>query len=112
MALFVLLENLTDKFCQYLKQFASRILAERRLNTKKNKKEAAHSSFRGALLKKLLWKVCLINFISNRNNLRRHCVFSDSLLILSYAQGALRKELLMARFLELFENATLGKSYK
>ena len=51
------------------------------------------------------------NFISTWNNLPRHRVFADSLLIASYVQGALRKELLMAPFIKRFKTVTLRKSY-
>ena len=37
--------------------------------------------------------------------------FSDFLLILSYTQGALQKELLITSFAELFQNANLGRCY-
>ena len=41
----------------------------------------------------------------------KNCIFADSLLIVSYIQGTLRKELIMATFLEPFKNAALVKSY-
>ena len=37
--------------------------------------------------------------------------FAGFLLIASYTQGTLRKDLLIASFAELFKNANLGKSY-
>ena len=40
-----------------------------------------------------------------------HCIFVDILLIEGFVQGALRKELLIAPFVERFETPTLGKSY-
>ena len=38
-------------------------------------------------------------------------ISADFLLIVSYIQGALRKELFGASFVELFKNANLGNSY-
>ena len=51
----------------------------------------------------------MLNVISAWKNLTKHCIFANSLLIVSYIQGALRKELLIAPFVEHFQNATLGK---
>ena len=62
-------------------------------------------------LKQLLWEVLLIKVITTWKNLPKHYVYADFLLILSYIQGALRKELLIASFVELFKNANLRKSY-
>ena len=62
-------------------------------------------------LKELLWEVLLIKVITTWKNLPKHYIFADFLLILSYMQGALRKELLIASFVELFKNANLRKSY-
>ena len=62
-------------------------------------------------LKQLLWEVLLIKVITTWKNLPKHYIFADFLLILSYMQGALRKELLIASFVELFKNANLRKSY-
>ena len=58
----------------------------------------------------MLKTICLINFIRTWINLRKDCVFADSLLIVSYVQDALRKELLMIPFIECFETITFGKS--
>ena len=54
----------------------------------------------------------MTNFISTWNNLPWHCVFAGSLLIASYGQGALQKELLIAPFVEPFKIAILEKSDK
>ena len=45
--------------------------------------------------------------MSTWNNLRMHCVFAESLLIVSYVQDALRKELLMIPFIERFKQLFL-----
>ena len=52
-------------------------------------------------------------FLSTWNNSPRNYVFTESLLIVSYVQGALRKELLMASFVKRFKNSyfVLNKSY-
>ena len=54
-------------------------------------------------LKQLLWESLPDKFY--------HCIFADSLLILSYVQGALWKELLTASFIGKFKTTTLGKSH-
>ena len=53
-------------------------------------------------LKQLLWESLPDKFY--------HRIFADSLLILSYVQGALWKELLTASFIEKFKTTSLGKS--
>ena len=50
-------------------------------------------------------------FASTWNNLLKHCISADFLLMESYVQCALRKELRIAPFVECFKTATLGKSY-
>ena len=52
-------------------------------------------------------------FLSTWNYSPRNYVFTESLLIVSYVQGALRKELLMAPFVKRFKNSyfVLNKSY-
>ena len=40
----------------------------------------------------------------------KHCIFVEILLIEGYVQGALRKDLFSAPFLEDLQTATLGKS--
>ena len=54
-------------------------------------------------LKQLLWESLPDKFY--------HRIFADCLLILSYVQGALWKELLTASFIEKFKTTTLGKSH-
>ena len=58
-------------------------------------------------LKKCFGKVFLTNFIITWSYLPRYCVFAESLQIVSYVQGALRKELLMAPFTERFKTVEL-----
>ena len=57
-----------------------------------------------------LRKVFLINFISTYSKLLKHFIFPRFLLIEDYEQGALRKELIVAPFVERFKTATLRKS--
>ena len=45
------------------------------------------------------------------NNLLKHCISAEVFLIEGLIQGALRKELIIAPFVECFKTATLGKSY-
>ena len=58
-------------------------------------------------LEKCFGKVFLTNFIITWKYWSRYCVFAESLLIVSYVQGALRKELLMAPFIERFKTVEL-----
>ena len=53
-----------------------------------------------------------MKIVTTWKNLPKHCIFADFLLIVSHLQGALRKELLIASFIELFKNPYLGKSYE
>ena len=53
----------------------------------------------------------MLNVISAWKNLTKHRIFANSLLIVSYIQGAVRKALLIATFVERFKTITLGKSY-
>ena len=64
------------------------------------------------VLKQLLWESLTDKIYHYLENLPKHYIFADFLLIVSYIQGALRKELLIASFVELFKNANLGKSYQ
>ena len=41
----------------------------------------------------------------------KHCIFVEFFLIVREAQGALRKKLFFAPFVERFKAATLRKSY-
>ena len=52
-----------------------------------------------------------MHFASVWNNLLKHCISVDFLLLEGYVQGALRNELCIAPFVERFKTATLGKSY-
>ena len=61
--------------------------------------------------KKNYRKVLLINFVRIWHNLLSHCIFAKFWLMEDYVQGALRKELQIAPFLEHFKTTTLRKSY-
>ena len=52
-----------------------------------------------------------MNFASNWNNLLKHCIYANALLMKGYGQGALQKELRNDPFVERLKTATLGKSY-
>ena len=51
-----------------------------------------------------------MNFASTWNKLFKLCVSVNFLLMEVYVQGALRKELRIAPFVERFKVATLGRS--
>ena len=51
-----------------------------------------------------------MNFPSTWNKLFKHCISVDFLLMEVYVQGALRKELRIAPFVERFKATTLGRS--
>ena len=51
-----------------------------------------------------------MNFASTWNKLFKHCISVDFLLMEVYVQGALRKELRIAAFVEHFKTTTLGRS--
>ena len=51
-----------------------------------------------------------MNLISAYSKLLKHFIFARFLLIEGCEQGALRKELIVAPFVELFKTATLRKS--
>ena len=51
-----------------------------------------------------------MNFGSSWNDLHERCISADFLLMEGYAQGALRKDLHIAPFVECFKTVTLGKS--
>ena len=53
----------------------------------------------------------MMTFISAWNNLVELCIYADFLLMEDYVQGALRKELLIASFVERFKYANLGNFY-
>ena len=51
-----------------------------------------------------------MNFASTWNRLLKHCISAEFRLIEGYVQGALRKELSIAPFVEHCKKATLGRS--
>ena len=52
-----------------------------------------------------------MSFASTWNNLLKHCVSANLLLMEGYVQGALLKVLHIDLFLEHFKTATLGMFY-
>ena len=50
-----------------------------------------------------------MNFASTWKNLLRYCIFDDFLLMEVYVDGALRKELHIAPFVECFKTGTLER---
>ena len=56
-------------------------------------------------------KVLVINFPSTWNNLLKHCIPPEFLQMEGYVHGALRKELLIAPFVELSKTITLEESW-
>ena len=52
----------------------------------------------------------MIIFASAYNNLLKYCISANFLLMEGYVQGALRKDLRTAPFVERFKTVTLGKS--
>ena len=66
-------------------------------------------SFRRALQNNYFGKVLLINFVSTTsNNLLKHCISNEFLLMEDFVQGPLRKELHIASLVERFKTTTLG----
>ena len=51
-----------------------------------------------------------MHFASTWNHLQKHGISVEFLLVESYLQGALRKELRIAPFVEHFKTACLGRS--
>ena len=49
-------------------------------------------------------------FASTGNNLFKHCISAEFMLMEGYEHGALQKELHIATFVERFKTATLGRS--
>ena len=49
----------------------------------------------------------MINFVSFWNNLLKHCISAEFLLMKCYVQGALRKELRIDPLVQRFKTATL-----
>ena len=52
-----------------------------------------------------------MTFASTCNNLLKHCISVEFMLMEGYVQGALRKKQHIASFIERFKAATLGRSY-
>ena len=52
-----------------------------------------------------------MTFSSTRIKIFKHCISVEFLLVEGYVQGALRKELCIAPFVERFKTAILGRSY-
>ena len=72
-------------------------------------KGAAYCSFRIALSNRYFGKVLLIRSVRAWNNFFKYCISAEFLLMQGYVQGTLRKELLIAPFVERFKTATLRK---
>ena len=53
----------------------------------------------------------MTNFSNTWNNSLKHFISAKFLLMESYVQGALRKELSIAPFIECIKNTTLGMSH-
>ena len=53
----------------------------------------------------------MMTFASTLNKLLKHCISAYFRVMEDYVQGALRKELHIALFVERFKTATLGRSY-
>ena len=75
------------------------------------RKEPIIASFLERFKKATLRKVFLMKFISTYSNLLNHFIFVHLLLTEIYEQGALRKEPVIASFVERFKKATLRKFY-
>ena len=56
-------------------------------------------------------KVFMMNSIRTYRNLLKNFIFAHLLLLEDYDQGALRKDSVIATFMEQFKTATLRKSY-
>ena len=52
-----------------------------------------------------------MHFASPWNHLLKHCISAEFLLVGGYLQGALRKKLRIAPFVECFKTASLGRWY-
>ena len=62
-------------------------------------------------LKQLHWESLKDKFVSTCNNLLKHYISAEFLLMENYVQGVLRKELHIAPFMKHFKAATLAKFY-
>ena len=76
----------------------------------RSKKEAVFAPF-VERFKKILFEGLPDKFYQYLEQLAKTLRFADSLLVVGYVEGALRKELLMVPFVERFKTATLGNSY-
>ena len=76
------------------------IFLDRRLDTRRSPKGAAHCSFCRVLYNSYFGEFLLLNFASAWNNLLKHYISVDFLLIEGYVQSALRKGLLTALLVE------------
>ena len=85
--------------------------SDRKLSTRCFREGASHCSFHRALQNSYIGRVSLINFVTTWNSLLTHCISPEFLLIKGDLQGAVRKELNIASYIDLFKTATLGKSY-
>ena len=74
-------------------------------------KGAGYCSFRRAILISYFEKVFMMNSIRTYRNLLKNFIFAHLLLLEDYDQGALRKDSVIATFIEQFKTATLRKSY-
>ena len=77
-----------------------------------SKKSASYCCFRKAVSRNYFQKVLQINFISAYANWLKNFSFTHFLLIEGYRKYYLRKELVIAPFVERFKAATLRKSSK
>ena len=66
--------------------------------------------FKTVALEKSYWSYQM-HFCSTWNNLLKHCISVDFLLVEGYLKGAPRKELRIAPFVQRFKTASLGRSY-
>ena len=73
-------------------------------------KGARHCSFCRAFSNKHFEKIILMNFISTDVNLLQHVIFTIFLVVKDYEECALRKELIIAPFVDWFKTVTLRKS--
>ena len=104
-------ESLTNNIYQYFEQNAEAlhfclIRSDRNVSTRCFRKGTSHCSFHRALQNSHIGRVSLINFVTTWNNLLRHCISPEFLLIKGDLQGAVRKELNNASYIDLFKTAT------
>ena len=68
-------------------------------------KELRNAPFVELFKNNYFWKNFLINFASTWNNLHKHCISNEFLLVEGYVQGAIRTELHIAPFVERFKTS-------